>query len=161
LRNLRNFEEAGVSRATLDQVGARIADPDEVGRSRQLPIRFYSAWAATDSVRFGPALEAALDASLAPGPAPPGRAPGLGDGSGPMRGRWSARSRVSWWQVAALFGTALARRAEHADVFAYSEASKAIRVRRSASVLRTIPKFMGWTGAGGGTLTLDVLARRY
>ena len=161
LRNLRNFEEAGVRSKVLDRVAERLADPDEVARSRQLPIRFYSAWGALDSMRFGPALERALELSLQRVPSLPGRTLVLVDASGSMKTPMSARSAVEWWQVAALFGLALAKRAEKADVFAYSNERHAIPLKRSTSILRTIPSFMKWRGAGGGTRTLDVLASAY
>jgi hypothetical protein len=161
LRNLRNLEEAKVRASVLDGVAARLADPDEVARSRQLPIRFYSAWAAIDSVRFGPALERALELSLASVPALPGRTLVLVDVSGSMNHGWSGRSRVRWWQIAALFGAALAARAEDAEVFAYSNRAHRVRVTPTTSVLRIIPAFMDWRGAGGGTQTMDVLAATY
>ncbi|MET9731017.1 TROVE domain-containing protein [Streptomyces sp. NPDC006458] len=43
-RNLRNFDEAGVSDEAAEQVAARLADPEEVRRSRQFPYRFLSAY---------------------------------------------------------------------------------------------------------------------
>src|SRR5690606_9978915 len=43
LRNLRNFLDAGVDRKILDSLAAWLADPDEVVKSRQLPLRFLSA----------------------------------------------------------------------------------------------------------------------
>lgn len=161
LRNLRNLEEAKVRASVLDAVADRLADPEEVAQSRQLPIRFYSAWAATDSVRFGPALERALELSLGTVPALPGRTLVLVDVSGSMEYGWSGRSRIQWWQIAALFGTALAARAEDAEVFAYSDRAHRIRVTPTTSVLRAIPTFMDWRGAGGGTQTMDVLAATY
>ena len=161
LRNLRNFEEAGVRAVILDGVAARLADPDRVDRSRQLPIRFYSAWAASDSVRFGHALETALARSLERVPPLTGRTLVLVDVSGSMNAAWSTRSTVRWWQIAALFGSALAVRAEDADVFAYSESAHRVRIGRTASVLRLVPRFMRWFGAGRGTMTMDVLARTY
>jgi TROVE domain-containing protein len=161
IRNLRNFEEAGVPATVLDRVAARLGDPEEVARSRQLPIRFYSAWAAIGSVRFGPALEQALDLSMERVPSLPGRTLVLVDVSGSMNQPASARSTVRWWQVAALFGTALAKRAEDADVFAYSNIANRMPVKPTTSVLRAIPEFMAWKGAGGGTQTIDVLVGTY
>src|SRR3712207_7767035 len=40
LRNLRNFDEAGMPDEVAAVVAARLGDPDEVARSRQLPYRF-------------------------------------------------------------------------------------------------------------------------
>ena len=44
LRNLRNFLEYGVSDKHIDKVCQRIANPDEVKKSKQLPFRFFSAY---------------------------------------------------------------------------------------------------------------------
>src|SRR5262249_18598012 len=85
----------------------------------------------------------------------------LVDVSGSMNLAWSSRSAVRWWQVAALFGSALARRAEKADVFAYSNKARRIRGGPSTSVLRAIPQFMGGPGAGCRTQTMDVLGEKF
>ena len=64
LRNLRNFEEAGISAPARKTVIDRLSDPDEVAKSRQLPFRFWSAWKNADSVRYGGALEDAIEHSM-------------------------------------------------------------------------------------------------
>ena len=60
LRNLRNFDEAGVS----DEVAARSRRGSPTRRrsprSRQLPMRFLSAYRAAPSLRWAYALEQAL-----------------------------------------------------------------------------------------------------
>src|SRR5690606_15992047 len=53
LRNLRNFEQAGVSTDVLDAVARKIEDKDEAAKSKQFPMRFLSAYNATkDSLQF-------------------------------------------------------------------------------------------------------------
>ena len=53
LRNLRNFDEAGVP--TRWPRGSRGgSDPAQVARSRLLPMRFLSAYRAAPSLRWGP-----------------------------------------------------------------------------------------------------------
>lgn len=44
MRNLRNILEAGVGTSYIKKVGERIADVDEVRRSKQLPFRFLAAY---------------------------------------------------------------------------------------------------------------------
>jgi hypothetical protein len=44
LRNLRSFDDAGVSDEVAVQVMARLTDPEQVARSRQFPMRFLSAF---------------------------------------------------------------------------------------------------------------------
>ncbi len=48
LRNLRNILEADVSTSTIAKVAAKLADPEEVVKSRQLPFRFLSALKAIE-----------------------------------------------------------------------------------------------------------------
>ncbi len=65
LRNLRNFDEAGVSDAVAGRVAERLADPAQVAKSRQLPMRFLSAYRAAPSLRWAWALEQAIAHALA------------------------------------------------------------------------------------------------
>ena len=44
LRNLRNILQAGVSTKHIGRLCARLADPEQVAKSKQLPFRFLSAY---------------------------------------------------------------------------------------------------------------------
>ncbi|MDQ3503728.1 MAG: TROVE domain-containing protein [Actinomycetota bacterium] len=157
LRNLRNLDEAGVSDAVAAPVAARLADPDEVGRSRQLPLRFLSAYRAAPSLRWAPALEAALQAALCNVPALPGRTLVLVDRSGSMFGPLSARSKVSRADAGAVFGAALAMRAAHGDLVEFGTNSHVVRPRRGESLLRVLDRF----GDLGGTDTAAAVRNHY
>lgn len=161
LRNLRNFDQAPVSDATAAQVARKLADPAEVARSRQLPIRFYSAWKNTTSMRWGAALEVALDASLANVPELAGRTLILIDLSPSMDGALSARSTVPRREIALVFGVALARRCASADVVVYSGENARIEVGRADSVLRGVQRHAGWRDRRGGTYTFTALNQHY
>lgn len=63
LRNLRNIDEAGVSAKHIKKVCERIADADEVKKSKQFPFRFLSAARETSNDDFIEALDKALLAS--------------------------------------------------------------------------------------------------
>jgi hypothetical protein len=52
-RNLRNFDEAGVSDTVAARIVARFADPEQVARSRMFPYRWLAAY---DAAIFGVAL---------------------------------------------------------------------------------------------------------
>jgi hypothetical protein len=110
LRNLRNFDEAGVSDAVAATVAAKLADPAEVARSRQLPMRFLSAYRAAPSLRWSWPLERALDLSLSSIPELVGRTLILVDTSTSMKAGFSGDGTLMRWDAAALFGLALARR---------------------------------------------------
>ncbi|MBV9369954.1 MAG: TROVE domain-containing protein [Frankiales bacterium] len=157
LRNLRNFDEAGVSDRVATQVAHRLADGDEVARSRQLPLRFLSAYRAAPSLRWAWALERALQASLANVPALPGRTLVLVDRSGSMFAPLSRRAQVNRADAAAVFGTALALRARAADLVEFGTSSQAVRLRKGASVLAVADGF----GNLGGTNTAAAVRRHY
>ena len=145
LRNLRNFDEAGVSDEVASAIGARLGDFDEVARSRQLPLRFLAAFRAAPSLRWAWALEKALQSSLANVPVLPGRTLVLVDRSASMFQRLSERSTVTFADAAAVFGAALAVRAESGDLVQFGSSSASVRVRRGTSVL-TIADSMGNLG---------------
>lgn len=157
LRNLRNFDEQGVSDATAAAVAARLADPAEVTRSRQFPLRFLSAYKAAPSLRWSWPLEKAVQHSLSNVPALPGRTLVLVDLSGSMWARLSARSELQRWEAAALFGFALGLRAESADVFAYGTSHERVPLTKVGSLLSSLTGLRGM----GGTDTWGTLAATY
>jgi hypothetical protein len=142
LRNLRNFDEAGVPDEVTATVAARLSDPEQVAKSRQFPFRFLAAYRAAPSLRWAYPLEQALNLSLANVPALPGRTLVLVDRSLSM---WSAKmsthSDMPWADAAAIFGAAVASRAAHADLAEFSSRSARIEFSRAESVLRIIGRF--------------------
>jgi hypothetical protein len=154
LRNLRNFEKAKVSKVTLRKVADRLADPEQVARSRQFPFRFWTAFRELDaigSVTFGPALEAALELATRNVPELKGRTLVMVDTSGSMEAAISGRSSVPRVEVAAMFGAAVAARS---DVTVWAYASRAGRMRPSASVLgatRDMARIVGQFDHGTNT----------
>ena len=157
LRNLRNFDEAGVSDDVAARVAGCLADPDEVARSRQLPLRFLSAYRTAPSLRWGWALERALQASLAGVPSLTCRTLVLVDRSGSMFAGLSRRSVLTRADAAAVFGAALTARAASADLVQYGTNSQVVRVRKGDSVLT----LAGRMGNLGGTNTADAVRRHY
>ncbi|WP_431887544.1 TROVE domain-containing protein [Nocardiopsis alba] len=145
LRNLRNFDRAGVSDEVAERVAARLSDPEQVARSRQLPMRFLSAYRAAPSLRWGHALEKALKASLGNVPELGGRTLVLVDRSGSMQGRLSARSDLNRADAAAIFGSALAMRCADADLVEFGTGSAPVTLDRGDSLLRVIERFR-WMG---------------
>ncbi|MFE5023461.1 TROVE domain-containing protein [Streptomyces sp. NPDC056656] len=144
-RNLRNFDEAGVSDEVAGRVAARFADPEEVRRSRMFPFRFWAAYKHAPSLRWGHALERALAHSLAGVPALPGRSLILVDRSPSMFPgcAWSTphRSDIPLAEQAAVFGAALAMRAELPTLVEFGMESRRVNFRRGGSVLRLVEEF--------------------
>lgn len=157
-RNLRNFDEAGVPDSVATQVCGRLADPEEVLRSRQFPFRFLSAYRAAPSLRWGHALEQALAASTANIPALPGRTLVLVDTSASMRGTVSAKSKVRHVDVGALFAVALAARGCDVDLVGYADGAFTHPLTKGGSVLRQTEAFCDRIGeVGHGTETVAAL----
>lgn len=118
LRNLRNIVSCG---ANLEPVLQKLADPEEVKKSRQLPFRFYSAYRALyNSRQMTPeihrALEAAICASIANMEQIPGRTLIAVDVSGSMKDPISDKSDVRCCDIAALLGAMASRMCEDATV---------------------------------------------
>jgi hypothetical protein len=156
LRNLRNMDEAGVPDAVAEQVAARLADPEQVARSRQFPFRFLAAYKAA-SLRWAWPLEKALGLSLANVPALKGRSLILVDRSGSMFDQASEKSGLNRADTAAIFGAALAIRSEHADLIEFGTSSQPVQFRGADSVLRAVERFSSM----GGTNTADAVRRHF
>ncbi len=165
LRNLRNFDMKGVSDEVAATVAARLQDPDEVARSRQFPLRFFSALREVASFRWHAALEKAVNLSLSTVPALKGKTLILIDVSGSMSDTLSSGSKVSRRDAAALFGMALALRAEHAAVYAFNSNVYPVAVSKGAALLNAVnavPKPSGGTAiysALRATAKLDTFDR--
>lgn len=162
LRNLRNIEAAGVDKAVIDAVVARLSDPEAVAGSMQFPYRFLSAWKATQSMTFGPALETALDLSCSNIPELTGDTLVLIDVSSSMNATLSAKTQVQRWEAGALFAFALAKRAERVRVVLFGTNSKEIVVGKASSVLRSIQAVPSQGASlGWGTNAHPALYRHY
>ncbi|ONH32757.1 TROVE domain-containing protein [Pseudofrankia asymbiotica] len=168
VRNLRNFDGAGVSDELAGQVAARLADAEQVRASRMFPLRFLAAYKAAPSARWAWPLEQAVTHSLANVPALAGRTLVLVDQSGSMASPLSARSALTRAEAAALFGFAVGLRAEQADVYVYGAQgtwndprSKHQRVRlpKGGSLLPLVDRH--GRADLGGTLTWTTLRATY
>lgn len=159
MRNLRNFEQAGVSKEVMAKVYAKLSDPEEVARSRQLPLRFYSAFANVENLLSKATLEEAMQGTLQNVPVLKGKTLILVDQSGSMYGMpYSKQGERKPAELAALFGAALALRAEDADLIAYGDRGQKVSFTKATPVLELTRKAMF---SGGGTQTFQVLNQFY
>jgi hypothetical protein len=156
IRNLRNFDEKKISEGAANAVAARIANLDEVRKSRQFPFRFLAAYKHS-GLRWAWPLEQALNMSLENVPSLPGRTLVLVDRSGSMFGGISEKTQLNRADSAALFGTALALRAEKADLVQFGSSSHEVRFRTGDSVLKLIDRFTDL----GGTSTQQAVSTHY
>lgn len=173
LRNLRNLDRAEVSDEVARQVGDHLCDPGEVARSRQLPMRFLSAYRAAPSLRWSYPLEKALDLSLSGIPMLAGRTLILVDTSGSMQAGFAKDGTVARWDAAVMFGLALAARCARPDVVSFSSEysypgvapsprSKVFPLRQAESLLSGVRRW-GEKGffLGAGTDTAGALGEHF
>lgn len=145
LKNLRNFDEAGISDAVAAQVAQVLTSGERVRRAKLFPYRFLAAYKAVPSLRWGHVLERGLGASLELVPRLKGktlilvdRSPSMFPGHGfstPHKGD------ITLADQAALFGSALAVKAEDATLVEFGGESRQVRVPRGASVLKVVESF--------------------
>lgn len=157
VRNLRNFDRAGIGEAAAAEVVRRLSDRDEIARSRQFPFRFLAAHRHADKATWGHALETALGHSLGNVPSLPGRTLILVDRSGSMFFETEGQTELTRADAAAVFGTALALRSENADLVQFGTFSNQIALRPEDTVLDTVGRFTDC----GGTNTAGALQRHY
>lgn len=155
-RNLRNFDEAKVSDEVAATVAARFADLEQVAKSRMFPYRWYQAYLAAPSLRWGHALEKALAASTSAIPELPGRTLVLVDTSASMTGTVSGRSNIRHVDIGALIGVALAYRGCQVDLVGFANGVFRHPVTAGGSMLRDIKAFTDRIGeVGHGTCIVE------
>lgn len=158
LRNLRNFLQAGVSQKVLRDVLNRISDPEQVAKSKQFPFRFLAAYNANKgNLKVSAALEDALQASLSNIPALSGRTLILVDRSGSMFGYHNSDKELTMADKAAIFGSAIALRAEDATLVQFGSTAAEIKFKKTDSVLPMLDKYRDL----GGTATAAAIKQFY
>lgn len=163
IRNLRNFDRAGISPTWVEYVQNRISDPDEVSRGMQFPFRYYSAFLNSDGGTWGPALTRALDASTSNIPDLTGRTLVLSDTSGSMfSGTISEKSTITPAIAAAVFAAAVARKNPgRVDLVQWATTAQAIPFRQGTSVLTMVATMEALSNSVGWGTNLDVAMRHY
>lgn len=161
LKNLRNFEQAGISDAAVAQVTGILTGPERVAKSGQFPMRFLVAY-RNCGLRWAWPLEQALNLSLSNLPRLRGRTLVLTDRSGSM---WMGsalqddkRSGLPRAETAAVFAAALALAAEDATLVEFGTTSREVSFRRGDSVLRLMDRF---SGNMGSTETSEAVRRHF
>lgn len=158
LRNLRNFDQAGIDDVAATLVTKKLTDPDEVAKSRQLPMRFLSAYRNVVSDRWKFPLSQALQLSLGNIPALPGNTLILIDSSGSMTTRMSDKSGLNYQAAATIFGLALAQAArnggQQATVVSFSDLTRVFPPVPGETLLQSVDRWAkGGFFFGGGTET--------
>jgi hypothetical protein len=176
LRNLANLERAQVDADTRALVIKRITNPELVLRSRLLPMAFLNAYLNVPGDAFKAAIDEAATLALSNVPRLAGRTLILVDTSGsmaeaftqgPKRNVREESEPVSRWNVAALFGLALARSAENATVVSFAATTvwqpgtKLFTLRSGENLLAGVARFRDTHFIGGGTQTAAAVRQWY
>lgn len=173
IRNLRNFDQAGLKDSLANKVAARIANPAEVGMSKQLPLRFLSAYKVAPSVRWTRALEAATHHSCQNIPELDGKTLILIDMSGSMGAPLSTGrpgfkglqpNRPTRMEAGALFAVALALKNQgNVDVWGFADTQMRIdNITHGKNVLKTVKLITDQTGRiGMGTQIAGAVRATY
>lgn len=160
LRNLRNLDKVGLSDVAVKPIIDKLADPIEVLHSRQLPFRFYSAWREAGSLRWAYSIQQALEASLQNVPRFDGKTLVMVDTSGSMANQVSAKSDRLRYEIAALFGGAVAQRSDDANLVLFATGSEEVEYR--VPLLRLVDGVRAANGrVGHGTATAQALLTHY
>jgi 60 kDa SS-A/Ro ribonucleoprotein len=174
--NLNTLVRHGVigpdaNREMVDYVATRLADPDEIRRSRQFPYQFLAAYMhASDELpqKIKTALHRAAEIACGNIPELPGAVVVGLDVSGSMaspvtgnRGR-GATSKMRCVDVAALFAAAILRRNPDSVVIPFDTAAYEARLNPSDSVLSLAERLAKYGGGGTNcSLPLSATNARY
>ena len=139
VRNLRNFDQAGISEEAVDVVTSRLTDPDEVRKAKLFPYQVWSAYNAAESDNWKRALGRTLDIATRSVPPLP-RTLVLVDLSGSMRGTITKRSKVQRIDAAAVMAVTLAKVSAETDIGLFATRHKMFSVPAGESVLRSVQR---------------------
>jgi hypothetical protein len=148
VRNLRNFDHAGIGDQAIDAVVAKITDVDEVTKARLFPYQVWAAYNHAPSDNWKRALGRTLDVTVANIPKLDGTLVVI-DTSSSMRAPVSGRSKLSRVEVAAVMATATVRRARDVDVVVFGEGNARVKGLGGASVLGGVAQVVGLVGSVG------------
>jgi hypothetical protein len=157
LRNLRNFDEAGVSNEVAARIAVMLEDREQVAKSRQFPFRFLSAYEAAPSDRWKLTLGTALGYATQNLPELNGSTLIMVDTSASMNARLSSNSARTYVEVAALFGIALTyRNVGRVGLYMFADRAAKHSVTVGGSVLNEMRKFTARIGEVGHGTQIEV-----
>ena len=148
VRNLRNFDEAGVGEAAVETVIAKITDATEIAKARLFPYQVWAAYKHAPSDNWKRALGRTLDHTVANIPLLDGTLVVI-DTSGSMQAPMSNRSKLQRVEVAAVMAMATAKRARDVDVVIYGQGNARVAGLAGTSVLAGVDKVVRSVGSVG------------
>lgn len=161
LRNLRNFDQAGISDPTIDMVISRLTDPEEIRFSRIWPHHVWLAYREAPSDNWKRALARTFELSTPNVTRFQGRTLILCDVSQSMNASvGGARSTLMRSEIAATLSGALAKE-QNADVVAFATTWVNLPTIKGSSAMRTVQAIMETNHLGSGTNIQMALQQSY
>lgn len=146
LRNLRNFEQAGISEGSWHQVENELISG--AGKSRQLPFRYVSAYFSMSGNRTRTIVAEALDAVLTSGDYHlDGKTAVLVDVSGSMDTSVSKDSMITIRAAAGALAGIIAKSAD-ADIVCFSDRADYLKIDGTYSVMSIVDKILRHDSGG-------------
>ena len=151
LRNLRNIINAGPS--NINDIYEKLANKDQVLKSKQLPFRFFSAYKELQDVQKAGSkvfdtLETAIESSIENMPKLKGNTVIAIDVSGSMSGNISANSKVQCIDLSRLLGVMGSKMCDNVIVYTFCNSLKKIAISSRGGILE---KANSIPFTGGGT----------
>ena len=149
LRRMENVADGDVD--FLNTVAKAVTNAEAVKRSKIMPLTIMSAYRAVTSRVLRDALNRALEVSLENVPMFDGHSLILVDTSGSMDGTMSTKSTATRYDIATIFGAALALRSENATLVSFATENEKIKLRDGdtlAGLANRITNFRGSTATG-------------
>lgn len=155
LRNLRNFDEAGISQQAKEYVHAQLTNPEIIIKSRILPFRFLTALENLNSYTWHSDIETATQLATQNIPVLDGETVVLVDTSHSMDSRVSAHSKMTLSGMSAFFGGAFAaKNPATVKMFIFADGTAPVPVKAGTSALKLAEEMHRRTGeVGHGTQT--------
>ena len=150
IRNLRNFDKAGLPEQWVDRVIDKITSPEDVLASRVFPYQVLTAYRFAESDNWKRALGKTLEHASGNVPSLP-RSLFVIDTSSSMRQPVSERSKISSIEVAALQAVSVAKQSPDSDIVIYGNSNRRLRADewRAKSVLGATEYICGLVGSVG------------
>ena len=148
VRNLRNFDEQGVSQAAVDLATDRITNAASVARARIFPYQVWAAYKYAPSDTWKSALGTTLELTTRNVPRLD-RTLVVIDMSGSMQAPVTGKSKMSRVEVASLMASVTAARSPTTDVVIFGHGNKAVKLPKGASVLGNVDRIMAQLGSVG------------
>jgi hypothetical protein len=148
VRNLRNFDQAGISEPAIEAVIAKITDAEQVARARLFPYQVWAAYENAPSDNWKRALGRTLELTAGNIPALDGTLVVI-DTSGSMQATVSGRSTMKRVEVAAVMAMLTAKRSPNVDVVIYGQTNKLMKRLDGMSVLGGVDEVVRSIGSVG------------